>query len=184
MLTVHIFCCDIHPWYSSLDSPNMGYIEMQIHTYITLHYITSHHITLHTYIRIHMYIYMINILYIIIYIYIYIYYIISYIWCIYIQYVYMYSYTSNAHQPPATISHNLTKLRLQPQLPEARRMVRSNVKGAPLLKGGTAQEHHGSHGQDLNLRGRYPWVAMGTPGCELPEYHWNRSIATLQFEFG
>ena len=106
--------------------------------------------------------------------------------CIYIytQYVYMYSYTSNVHQPPATISHNLTKLRLQPQLPEARRMVGSNVKGAPLLKGGTAQEHHGSHGQDLNLRGRYPWVPMGTPGCELPEYHWNRSIATLQFEFG
>ena len=84
-----------------------------------------------------------------------------YIYIKYTQYVYMYSYTSNAHQPPATISHNLTKLRLQPQLPEARRMVGSNVKGAPLLKGGTAQEHHGSHGQDLNPHGRYPWVPSG-----------------------
>ena len=143
----------------------MGYIEMQIHTYIIIHYVTSHHITshyIHTYT--YVFIYMINILYtycisLYIYIYTYIYYIISCIWCIYIkytQYVYMYSYTSNAHQPPATISHNLTKLRLQPQLPEARRMVGSNVKGAPLLKGGTAQEHHGSHGQDLNPHGRYP----------------------------
>mmetsp|Transcript_41498 Transcript_41498/g.65810 ORF Transcript_41498/g.65810 Transcript_41498/m.65810 type:complete len:222 (-) Transcript_41498:152-817(-) len=40
------------------------------------------------------------------------------------------------------------EVRLQPQLPEARRsMLRCNVEVA-LGEGGTAQEHHGCHGQD------------------------------------